>query len=1066
MSHLKAKPDINKNSIKLSPRKRPFFEDYEPADSRHPNSKFREKRKNNPYKLAKQREDNNESTFSPKITKKATNKERTIQDLIDWHDKKQGKLVRKRIRGLLDDPECTFSPTVDSKSKRMGSSRSPKKVYDKLYGDAERNQKKRRRKLRDRKKALHNPAIGKKTRKIVEKLEREGSRARMGIFPNGKTENLDFFKVEPGVVDSSLERDGYGDGGSPVQIGGRKRKKGGKGRRRGSGGKNRDKSAGNGAVAGVLPWDSGGEGGLGENSPRGGQKGNRGNKENNGKEKKNGGQGAHNGDHGHHGEHGDHIDHGNHEDHKGGHRRPAVWSPGSLDGPKSIHGHKHAARSKMHHKPPGKRTPVDIRKAEDKNDYVSPYTKEIVARPDIPLDKAIEFSKGLRDGSPDKNSPKKREKSPDQNKGRSRSRGARRPYETSLLPQNSPKKDRTGRSGRNKPGRRKWPKDKKEQQKKPQWVDLTPPDEHLGGYDPNEGRNDPNEGNGGLGDLQEIEPIRPGSEGYGGSDDGLGGLRDHSDDPRDRSGSFGGDSPDRYSDRENSPGSRRRGDWDDDEGTGRSLPRRDDSFPRFGFVGDQDRAGYPNLEKFDSGRFNDPNGQNDHTNGDNDDNGRNNGPNDRDGEGGLGRNHQNPNSGISQNLPGTGGLGGNGGNREPKGRPRYNVFHDSDPENDPNNTLINEHESSPIAPHNSHNNTQDWPEFSLRPERTSLSPDRDQNGPRNGIIQEENSSQEETKPGQSSHQDTPNASNIDNSNLSNPSSVFKHPSEGPRSQEISPAKDNQRTTKDTSRAPNEPQKDSDDILEGERELVEETERYFNHKKEEWIEYIDGPHGTHKTPQTPQTPPNRGQRGAKGEKSSDKGFDETRGPGRSNQTDGSSKETRLVRDEDEGSYKTGYEETDDPLERYQRRRKEAFKKRKNEDFGDSGKNERSGRDGASRKVAKRFDEIEYRVGDQDSQGGASWEDEFEEETMYRKTVITKVFSDVDSPEGRRQVSENGTETENSDLGRFIHLRDSEDFSSNISPRSTRRMIEELREEIRYHLERDLRNEEFEMRRRRQ
>lgn len=133
--------------------------------------------------------------FSPKINKRSSKIKRNFDDLISWERDKHQRSVKRRLNRDID--ECSFSPKIEEKSLKIFNSR--KKRYrtpeERLlaYGRAKELKRSKRELMSNT--GFFMPKINSKSKEIMENKEKKDK--LLVKKNNGKTENLDFFKIEP-----------------------------------------------------------------------------------------------------------------------------------------------------------------------------------------------------------------------------------------------------------------------------------------------------------------------------------------------------------------------------------------------------------------------------------------------------------------------------------------------------------------------------------------------------------------------------------------------------------------------------------------------------------------------------------------------------------------------------------------------------------------------------------------------------------------------------------------------------------------------------------------------------
>lgn len=136
----------------------------------------------------------NNRKYSPKINKRSKSKNRSVEDLLAWDREKNERSVRKRMN---QDTEYSFSPQISEKSLKLSyrHRKRYKKAEDRLlaYGKAKIA---KRRVAKDMMISnFFKPTINSKSKEIMKNKGK--SQRDLKLKENGKTENLDFFKIEP-----------------------------------------------------------------------------------------------------------------------------------------------------------------------------------------------------------------------------------------------------------------------------------------------------------------------------------------------------------------------------------------------------------------------------------------------------------------------------------------------------------------------------------------------------------------------------------------------------------------------------------------------------------------------------------------------------------------------------------------------------------------------------------------------------------------------------------------------------------------------------------------------------
>ena len=160
-------------------------------------------RKQNP----KEFNEMDDCTFRPKINKKRGGS-RSVDDLLNWGERRNHGLIHKRMKSRMKGEEETFSPELNNKSRKMMKGKRNGPVHDRLMGCGEEARKKRKKKIRDERSRMFSPKMGKRTRQIVAEIEGHVI-PDMRKKDNGKTKNIDFYEIVPkGYAQATLSARG------------------------------------------------------------------------------------------------------------------------------------------------------------------------------------------------------------------------------------------------------------------------------------------------------------------------------------------------------------------------------------------------------------------------------------------------------------------------------------------------------------------------------------------------------------------------------------------------------------------------------------------------------------------------------------------------------------------------------------------------------------------------------------------------------------------------------------------------------------------------------------------
>lgn len=134
--------------------------------------------------------DDENCPFAPKINRNSDEIARSVDDLIQWGDKKRFKLAARRLSKLNKNMH-SFKPEISSNSKRLTKKRKGK-VHDRLMKSAQKSRKKLEELRKSIDKELFKPTISKKSKLLAKGLKDES----LYKTENGKSKNLDFFEAK------------------------------------------------------------------------------------------------------------------------------------------------------------------------------------------------------------------------------------------------------------------------------------------------------------------------------------------------------------------------------------------------------------------------------------------------------------------------------------------------------------------------------------------------------------------------------------------------------------------------------------------------------------------------------------------------------------------------------------------------------------------------------------------------------------------------------------------------------------------------------------------------------
>lgn len=155
-----------------------------------------EKKRRDKRARSKNQEEMMECTFRPKMSRKAQEQNRSVEDLFQWQRDRKKKLNSQRMRGVTEQEEYTFTPKITQKSSRIASKANTlkdKKTEDRLLTYAKEKHERLDNKRRNQNKGLFKPEFNQRSKEIIKRKNSKDNIETLKKVSNGQVGNVEYF---------------------------------------------------------------------------------------------------------------------------------------------------------------------------------------------------------------------------------------------------------------------------------------------------------------------------------------------------------------------------------------------------------------------------------------------------------------------------------------------------------------------------------------------------------------------------------------------------------------------------------------------------------------------------------------------------------------------------------------------------------------------------------------------------------------------------------------------------------------------------------------------------------